>query len=170
MREDYLAMLNRFFDCMAGAVLNHGGEVLKFIGDAILAIFPIEDPDSPEAAEHAIEAALNAQREITQINQQRAEQGAKAIGFGIGMHIGSLVYGNIGAPGRLDFTVIGRAVNEAARIEALCKSLQRTILVSRTVTDLLGSTDGLEDLGDHPPHPEAKYDPSRVPSIRRRRR
>ena len=59
-REDYLALLNRFFDCMAGAVLNHGGEVLKFIGDAILAIFPIEDPDSPEAAERAIEGMCKA--------------------------------------------------------------------------------------------------------------
>jgi class 3 adenylate cyclase/uncharacterized protein (DUF427 family) len=130
VREDYLAMLNRFFDCMAGAVLNHGGEVLKFIGDAILAIFPIEDPDSPEAAEHAIEAALNAQREITQINQQRAEQGAKAIGFGIGMHIGKLMYGNIGTPGRLDFTVIGPAVNETSRIEGMCKALDQNILLS----------------------------------------
>jgi class 3 adenylate cyclase/uncharacterized protein (DUF427 family) len=129
-REDYLAMLNRFFDCMAGAVLDHGGEVLKFIGDAILAIFPIEDPDSPEAAEHAIDAAQAAQREITLHNQQGAEQGARTIGFGIGMHIGNLMYGNIGTPGRLDFTVIGSAVNEASRIEGMCKALDQNILLS----------------------------------------
>jgi adenylate cyclase len=129
-REDYLAMLNQFFDCMAGAVLDHGGEVLKFIGDAILAIFPIEDPDSPEAAEHAIEAAQDAQREITLINQQRAERGANAIGFGIGMHIGNLMYGNIGTLGRLDFTVIGAAVNEASRIESMSKALNQNILLS----------------------------------------
>jgi class 3 adenylate cyclase/uncharacterized protein (DUF427 family) len=129
-REDYLAMLNRFFDCMAGAVLDHGGEVLKFIGDAILAIFPIEDPDSPEAAEHAIDAAQDAQREITLINQQRAERGEKAIGFGVGMHIGNLMYGNIGTPGRLDFTVIGSAVNETSRIEGMCKALNQNILLS----------------------------------------
>jgi len=129
-REDYLVMLNQFFDCMAGAVLDHGGEVLKFIGDAVLAIFPIDDPDSPQAAEHAIEAAQDAQRCISLLNQQRTEQGAKAIGFGIGMHIGNLVYGNIGTPGRLDFTVIGSSVNEASRIEGLCKTLDQTILLS----------------------------------------
>jgi adenylate cyclase len=129
-REDYLAMLNQFFDCMAGAVLDHGGEVLKFIGDAILAIFPIEDPDSPAAAEHAIEAAQDAQREITLINKHRVEQGASTIGFGIGMHIGNLMYGNIGTLGRLDFTVIGSAVNEASRIESMSKALNQNILLS----------------------------------------
>jgi len=129
-REEYLAMLNQFFDCMAGAVLDHGGEVLKFIGDAILAIFPIEDPDSPEAARQAIKAARAAEQAVTQLNQERAEQGTRAIGFGIGMHIGELVYGNIGTPGRLDFTVIGAAVNEASRIEAMCKTLGQNIILS----------------------------------------
>jgi len=129
-RDEYLAMLNQFFDCMAGAVLEHGGEVLKFIGDAILAIFPIEDPDSPDAAGHAIEAAQDAHHQIVQLNQQRTEQGANAIGFGIGMHIGELMYGNIGTPGRLDFTVIGSAVNEASRIEGRCKALDQNILLS----------------------------------------
>jgi len=146
-RADYLAMLNQFFDCMAGAVLEHGGEVLKFIGDAVLAIFPIEDPDSPEAAFHAIDAARQAQRGISRLNQQRTEQGAKAIGFGIGMHIGSLVYGNIGTPGRLDFTVIGSAVNEAARIEDLCKALDRNILLSAAFARLCPGR--LVSLGRH---------------------
>jgi adenylate cyclase len=129
-REEYLAILNQFFDCMAGAVLDHGGEVLKFIGDAILAIFPIEDPHSPEAAERAIDAAQDAQRRIMLINQQRTERGAKTIGFGIGMHIGNLMYGNIGTLGRLDFTVIGSAVNETSRIESMSKTLNQNILLS----------------------------------------
>jgi class 3 adenylate cyclase/uncharacterized protein (DUF427 family) len=129
-REEYLAMLNQFFDCMAGSVLEHGGEVLKFIGDAVLAIFPIDDPDSPMAAERAIDAAQAAQREIGLLNQERIERGANAIGFGIGMHIGNLMYGNIGTPGRLDFTVIGSAVNEASRIEGMCKTLNQNILLS----------------------------------------
>jgi len=115
---------------MAGAVLDHGGEVLKFIGDAVLAIFPIADPDSPEAAGHAIEAAQDAQRRIAVINQQGATHGARPIGFGVGMHIGNLMYGNIGTSGRLDFTVIGSAVNEASRIESMCKTLGQTVLVS----------------------------------------
>jgi adenylate cyclase len=115
-------------------VLDHGGEVLKFIGDAILAIFPIEDPDSPEATGHAIQAAQDAQRAITQLNQQRTGQGENAIGFGIGMHVGELVYGNIGTPGRLDFTVIGPAVNEASRIEGMCKTLGQNVLLSAEFT------------------------------------
>jgi adenylate cyclase len=133
-QKEYLVMLNQFFDCMAGAVLEHGGEVLKFIGDAILAIFPVEVPDSPEAVGHAIAAALDAQRLIKHLNQQRTEQGANAIGFGIGMHIGELMYGNIGTPGRLDFTVIGSAVNEASRIEGMCKVLDQDILLSAGFT------------------------------------
>jgi adenylate cyclase len=127
-------MLNQFFDCMAGAVLDHGGEVLKFIGDAVLAIFPIEDTDSPEAAGHAIEAARDAQRRIARLNQQRTAEGASTIRFGIGMHIGELMYGNIGTPGRLDFTVIGSAVNEASRIESMCKVLDQDILLSAGFT------------------------------------
>lgn len=129
-REAYLEMLNQFFDCMAGAVLDHGGEVLKFIGDAVLAIFPLADPDNPEAAGHAIEAAQDVQRRIAVINQQRAAHGAKTIGFGVGMHIGNLMYGNIGTSGRLDFTVIGSAVNEASRIESMCKPLGQTVIFS----------------------------------------
>jgi adenylate cyclase len=129
-RDEYLSMLNRFFDCTAGAVLDHGGEVLKFIGDAVLAIFPVDDPDNPEAAGHAIDAAQDAQHRVAIINQQGAERGARAIGFGVGMHIGTLMYGNIGTPGRLDFTVIGSAVNEASRIEGMCRTLDKTILVS----------------------------------------
>jgi len=129
-REDYLVILNQFFDCMAGAVLEHGGEVLKFIGDAVLAIFPIEDPDSSEAIERAIDAAQDAQGRIKRHNLQEAEHGRPAIGFGIGMNIGNLMYGNIGTPGRLDFTVIGSAVNTASRIEDMCKSLDQNILLS----------------------------------------
>jgi len=146
-REEYLAMLNQFFDCMAGAVLDHAGEVLKFIGDAILAIFPIEDPASPEAARHAIEAAENAQHQIMQLNKQRTAQGANAIGFGIGMHIGELMYGNIGTPGRLDFTVIGSAVNEASRIESMCKTLGQNILLSAEFASLCPNR--LVSLGIH---------------------
>lgn len=147
-RVDYLAMLNQFFDCMAGAVLDHGGEVLKFIGDAVLAIFPAADPDSPEAARHAIAAARAAQQAVTQLNQQRTERGENAIGFGIGMHIGELMYGNIGTPGRLDFTVIGSAVNEASRIEGMCKTLDQNILLSAEFSRHCPSR--LVSLGRHP--------------------
>ncbi len=131
-RDDYLSLLNSYFDSMAGAVLDHGGEVLKFIGDSVLAIFAIDDPDQkePEACSRALAAAVEASRRIKAVNQERAADGAPLLEFGIGLHRGDLTYGNIGTTKRLDFTVIGSAVNEAARIESLSKTLVRQILIS----------------------------------------
>ena len=146
-REAYLALLNQFFECMAGAVLDHGGEVLKFIGDAVLAIFPIRDPGdpSPEASRAAVAAARDAQRRVAELNREREGRGEAAIEFGVGLHRGDLTYGNIGTPGRLDFTVIGAAANEAARIEDLCKVEGQSILVSATIANSL--PDDLVPLG-----------------------
>jgi len=134
-RERYLDTLNQFFDCTAGAVLEHGGEVLKFIGDATLAIFPIgsDDTDGREAAATAIAAARDARRRLTEVNETRAGNDEAPIEFGIGLHRGELTYGNIGTAGRLDFTVIGQAANIAARIEDLCKTTHRWILLSDDV-------------------------------------
>lgn len=134
-RERYLEILNQFFDCTAGAVLEHGGEVLKFIGDASLAIFPIDtnDVDGHRAIESAIAAARDARARLAQVNETRAIAGETPIAFGIGLHRGELTYGNIGTAGRLDFTVIGRAANVAARIEDRCKATGRWILLSDDV-------------------------------------
>ncbi len=123
-REDYLSLLNRYFDSVAGAVLDHGGEVLKFIGDSVLAIFAIDDPGQkePEACIRALAAAGEASRLFAAVNEERAADGAQPLEFGIGLHRGDLTYGNIGTTKRLDFTVIGSAVNEAARIESLSNS------------------------------------------------
>ena len=131
-REDYLSLLNGYFDSVAGAVLDHGGEVLKFIGDSVLAIFAIDDPNEkkPEACAHALAAAYEASRQFEAVNKERAANGAPLLGFGIGLHRGDLTYGNVGTTKRLDFTVIGSAVNEAARIEGLSKTLNRQILIS----------------------------------------
>ena len=132
-REAFLALLNAFFDCLAGAVLEHGGEVLRFIGDAALAIFPIQSQladATDKACAAALAAAREADRRIRVENTRRAGQGLAPVEYGIGLHVGEVTYGNIGTGNRLEFTVIGAAANEAARIEGLCKSLGRNLLLS----------------------------------------
>jgi class 3 adenylate cyclase/uncharacterized protein (DUF427 family) len=149
-RAEFLEDLNRFFDAMAGAVLDHGGEVLRFIGDAVLAIFPTAeegvDKLQPGPASRtagtiartcytALDAVREAEHRMADFNKTREEEGKQALGYGIGLHLGELTYGNIGTPERLEFTVIGAAANEAARIEDLCKELDTPVLISDTFAD-----------------------------------
>jgi adenylate cyclase len=133
-RTAFLQILSDFFDCMAGAVIAQGGEVLRFIGDAALAIFPMEGENNEtrpdDACERALLAALDATDKIAECNERARGQGDIPIGFGIGLHIGDVTYGNIGTGSRLEFTVVGAAANEAARIEGLCKSTGEPVLVS----------------------------------------
>ncbi len=116
-----LDLLNRYYDCLVPAVDAHDGEILKFIGDAMLAIWPVEGGNRAAACEKALAAANDVLSRIEAAND--AEQGADglAIGCGIGLNLGPVTYGNIGSGNRLDFTVIGSAVNQVARIEALCR-------------------------------------------------
>ncbi len=159
-REVFLDYLNRFFDCMAGSVLDNGGEVLRFIGDAVLAIFPIgEDTQNPtadyresacrghEACQRATMAAQEAGRRIVEANKICATDGMPEFGYGIGMHVGDVIYGNIGTQDRLEFTVIGAAANEAARFEDLTKKLGRSMIVSQAFADVFMGD--LESLGEH---------------------
>ncbi|MBK8907342.1 MAG: adenylate/guanylate cyclase domain-containing protein [Rhodospirillales bacterium] len=154
-RGDFLGLLNDYFEGMAGAVLDHEGEVLRFIGDAALAIFPIGTiTDCPERCPHhirackqAISAARDAALRIATVNRRREEAGSPLIRFGIGLHLGDVLYGNIGTLQRLEFSVIGAAANEAARIEALCKQLHRPVLISETVARV--APDGLTSCGVH---------------------
>ena len=140
-RADFLAYLNLFFDGMAGAVVDNGGEILRFIGDAVLAIFPIEhnhdggretQADVGIACERAVNAIKAARAAIFETNNDQRDSEKPEINFGIGLHIGDLTYGNIGIPERLEFTVIGSAVNEASRIEAMTKDLGVPVLISDT--------------------------------------
>jgi adenylate cyclase len=126
-RQAYLRQLNRFFFCMAGAVLEAGGEVLRYIGDAVLAIFPIAGNER-EACEKAVRAAQIAADRIKSTNQMHPERAP--LRYGIGLHLGTVTYGNIGVPERLEFTVIGAAANEAARIESMTKELRKPVLTS----------------------------------------
>jgi uncharacterized protein (DUF427 family)/class 3 adenylate cyclase len=143
-REAYLEHLNRFFHCMAGAVLEAGGEVLRYIGDAVLAIFPI-DGDAAEACERAVKAARSAAQRVSSINEMKPEL---PIGYGIGLHLGTVTYGNIGVPERLEFTVIGAAANEAARVEAMTKELKTPVLTSAAFAAAYGKP--LRLLGNYP--------------------
>jgi len=126
-RDALLACLNDYFDCMAGAVERQGGEILKFIGDALLAIFPLA---GEQACRRALAAACEARETMAALNARRRARGDEALAFGIALHVGEVMYGNIGAADRLDFTVIGPAVNLAVRLERLCRSLDRELLLS----------------------------------------
>jgi adenylate cyclase len=138
-RDEFLDLLNQYFECMAGAVLDRRGEVLRFIGDAVLAIFPIDEAAQKDAAdcqlmratcETALAAASDARARIEALNIERCTNGQPALGYGIRLHVGDVMYGNFGTAERLEFTVIGSAANEAARIESLCKTLGKSIVTS----------------------------------------
>lgn len=148
-REAFLALLNDYFECMAGAVLDHEGEVLRFIGDAVLAIFPVTDEgrSAQEACTVATLAAKDALDRMEKLNKQRESFGHPPLGFGIGIHLGDVMYGNIGTPERIEFTVIGAAANEAARIESLCKPLEVNFLLSEQVEAHLDGA--YKSLGKH---------------------
>ena len=122
---EVIGLLNSYFEAVCGALEAHGGEVLKFIGDAVLAIFPLSDgADVAEVCGKAVAASRDALAAV-------AELGDPRVRFGIALHLGRVAYGNIGAPDRLDFTVIGPPVNKVTRIEGLCGGLGETLLASR---------------------------------------
>ena len=135
----------------AGPVLDQGGQILRFIGDAALAIFPIEneldDTSLQVVCERAVTAAHEASSRIESANARRVNESAQALGYGIALHVGDVTYGNIGTGNRLEFTVIGEAANLAARIESMCKLLDEPVLLS---ADFAGcDPDRFVSLGRH---------------------
>ncbi|AWK87909.1 adenylate/guanylate cyclase domain-containing protein [Azospirillum thermophilum] len=155
-REELIALLNGYFESMGGAVEAHGGEILKFVGDAMLALFPLEDGDSDgaRAAAAALDAATDALARMDQQNAERAAWGQPVLECGIALHLGEVMYGNIGSATRLDFTIIGPAVNLVTRIEGLCERLGQRVLASAAVAAALPpggrSRHVLAPLGAHP--------------------
>jgi class 3 adenylate cyclase len=130
---EVIAALDAWFDRVALSVQAFGGEVLKFIGDGVLAIFPVGG-DSPRAAcDAALRAVTAACAGMAHLDTARKEQGLGPLPFGIAVHLGEIYWGNIGAADRLDFTAIGPAVNLVSRLEGLCKPLARKVLISGTV-------------------------------------
>ncbi len=130
---EYLTLVNQFFESMAEAVMAEGGEVLKFMGDGFLAIFPTSDRAGiADAAQRALKAARDGAASLA-----RHPSEASKLQFGVGIHHGDVMFGNIGATERLDFSVIGPAVNMASRLQDLTKTLDASLLVSSAIADHL---------------------------------
>ena len=147
-RDELTALLNAYFEIMAGAVIAEGGEVLKFIGDGMLAIFESGDgDDASNGCAAALKAARAAVRAVEARNIKLAQTEAQPIRFGLALHLGEVYYGNIGAPDRLDFTVIGPAVNHASRLEKLASELGRSVVASASFA--AAAPEVLESLGFH---------------------
>lgn len=135
-RDAILQLLNEYFDLVGKAVKAEDGEILKFMGDGVLAIFPVSAKRSMrDAAMAALRASNGIAVSFDAWNLERERNGQKRLGFGIAVHGGEVMYGNVGASGRLDFTAIGPAVNMVSRLQSLCRELGRPILLSRQIRD-----------------------------------
>ncbi|WP_425331997.1 adenylate/guanylate cyclase domain-containing protein [Pararhizobium polonicum] len=145
-RDDVIELLNGYFDAMAEPIERHGGEILKFMGDGLLAIFPLGNTN---ACRDLLAAIREAQTAMAALNEENLKKGHEALGYGIGVHVGDVMYGNIGSRSRLDFTVIGPTVNIASRLESLTKEIGRPVLLSRAFVEMAGCETKLENLGSH---------------------
>jgi adenylate cyclase len=128
-----IAALDAWFDRIAGAVHAFGGEVLKFIGDGVLAIFPVTGGSPRAACDAALRAIAAVRAGMVHLDQQREGQGLPPLPFGVALHLGEILWGNIGAADRLDFTAIGPSVNLVSRLEGLCRPLGHSVLISGAV-------------------------------------
>ena len=139
-------MLDDYFECMVTAVHEHGGQVLKFMGDGLLAIF--KGDSVAESCDAALDAGDWVLRHMRRVTAKRVDENLPVTGFRVALHLGDVMYGNIGARDRLDFTVVGPAVNEVSRIEAMCRSLEQTLAISEAFAEAAGqSRDRLVSLG-----------------------
>lgn len=135
---EIIAVLNEFFDCQVPAIERAGGQVLKFIGDGLLAIFPLgRGRSTAEVGDAAVRASREAMEALLALNQARTGRGEDPLAFGVALHVGEVAYGNIGGAGRLDFTAIGPAVNLASRIEGLTGKLGKPVLLSAALAAAL---------------------------------
>ena len=143
--QDYIELLNEYFDCTATPIIEAGGEVLDFVGDGVLAIFPYNDAEQQKAAVQAATSALrNVLKARDELNERRHENNLFPIRFGIGLNTGTVMFGNIGISQRLTFSVIGPTVNEVSRIESLTKATGMDALVTRDIVALPAG-----ELGEH---------------------
>ena len=142
-------ILNQYFDCQVPAIRTHGGEILKFMGDGLLAVFPIakDGGDLGEVCARVLHAARDARRSVDAMRYPGSE-GTERFRFGVALHIGEILFGNIGGMSRLDFTCIGPAVNLAARLEKIAGKLSRTVVASAAFAGV--SKDGWSELGEYP--------------------
>jgi adenylate cyclase len=146
-RDDVIQLLNDYFDAMSDPIERHGGEILKFMGDGLLAIFPLS---KPSACEDLLTAIREGQEAMAQLNEQHKRLGREPLRYGVGVHVGDVMYGNIGSRRRLDFTVIGPAVNVASRLESLTKEVKRPVLLSRAFVEMATCSQEMDSLGSFP--------------------
>jgi adenylate cyclase len=142
-------MLDDVFEALTAALRPRGAQVLKFLGDGMLASFAFVDATCSETCCRALDAAAEAMRNIDSLNADRTQTGKPIAVVDLALHVGEVLYGNVGAVDRLDFTVIGPAVNEVARIETLCEPLGRKVLVSAALAEAVADAERLEPLGGH---------------------
>ena len=138
---EIIPLLNEYSGAIISTIYDQGGDVLKLIGDGVLAIFTVED--RTRACESALAAAIAARRSVTEVNRSRAAANLPTTDMYLGLHIGEVFYGNIGSEDRLDFTVIGPAVNEVSRIATLCRSVDQPLLISSDFAGALGESRNL---------------------------
>lgn len=143
-RDYVIELLNGYFDALSGPIEDHGGEILKFMGDGLLAIFPLA---LPTACTDLLAAIREGRAAMAALNAKSARDGHPQLGYGVGVHLGDVMYGNIGSQKRLDFTVIGPAVNIASRLESLTKEVHRPVLLSRAFVEQAGCAGEVEELG-----------------------
>jgi adenylate cyclase len=149
-RDDLVEILDTYLELMARPVLDNKGQILKFMGDGFLATFDLSQRDRRDVCVDAVKAASQLVEAFPKLNAERRASGKSTLEFGVGMHLGEVVYGNIGAAERLDFTVVGTAVNEASRIEGMCRPLQRKVLMSNTFYEAAETCHGrMISLGFH---------------------
>jgi adenylate cyclase len=148
--ESVVEILNRYFDCQVPTILAHGGEVLKFMGDGLLAVFPVADDgaDRADVCGRVLAAAREASAAVDALRWSDASGHEERFRFGVALHVGQVLYGNIGGGNRLDFTCIGPAVNLAARLEKIAGRLHRTVVASAGFADVCACD--WRDLGEFP--------------------
>jgi adenylate cyclase len=147
--ETVVDILNNYFDCQVSAIRTHGGEVLKFMGDGLLAVFPIDEyvGDAQQVCSHVLEAARESRSSVDAMHYPVGDA-VERFRFGVALHLGPILYGNIGGGNRLDFTCIGPAVNLAARLEKIAGRLSRTIVASEGFAGICAG--GWSELGEFP--------------------
>jgi adenylate cyclase len=147
--ETVVEILNRYFDCQVASIRSHGGEVLKFMGDGLLAVFPMDEyvGDVRQVCSRVLEAARESRARVDAMHFPVGET-VERFRFGVALHVGKILYGNIGGGNRLDFTCIGPAVNLAARLEKIAGRLNRTIVASAAFAGICAG--GWSELGEFP--------------------
>lgn len=144
--QELVNVLNEYFELVGSAIRSEGGEILKFIGDAVLAIFPVHSEGESRACDRALNAAIKANEKLADRNKEYITADDKLLNHGIALHVGNFQYGNIGSQNRLDFTVIGDAVNIAARVEGLCGKLRKSILMTQAFRNALTKVENKNEL------------------------